>query len=147
MDDDAELTDEERLNIDLNLQFHMEEEIMAAFGLPPGMLLEAQVYPSCILLEGNRVMTECGLCATKYDDAERSTICPHLLIMPREDLDRKIAALALAEHGGWVRWAHLGTHGEDALMRVESISWNGMLTLAGVPGQYDPRQLVAAKRT
>lgn len=82
---------------------------------------------------------KCDDCGETFDDAERSTICPHDLIMPREDLDRKIAALRLLERD--ICFAHQPagpTH------RVQAVRWNGMVTLAGMPGEFAPHLFVEA---
>lgn len=81
----------------------------------------------------------CVECHCPYDDSERLTFCPHALIMPREDLDRKIAALKLA--GKRVRFAHQQETGPD--YGVESIGWNGFITLRGFgQGQFAPHEFV-----
>lgn len=82
----------------------------------------------------------CGDCGKPYDDFERTTLCPHGLIMPREDLDRKIAALKLYGKGA-VRFAHQQESGPDH--RVQWISWNGMIGLEGMAGEFAPHLFVA----
>jgi hypothetical protein len=77
-------------------------------------------------------------CGKFFDDAERSTICPHPLIMPREDLDRKIAAIELL--GKCVRFALSPESGP--FYRVESINFIGMLSLAGMAGEFAPHLFV-----
>lgn len=82
---------------------------------------------------------DCGGCGKTYDDFERTTLCPHGLIMPREDLDRKIAALKLYGKGT-VRFVD-DRRGPD--YRVQWISWNGMIGLEGLEGDFAPHLLVA----
>ncbi len=85
----------------------------------------------------------CGDCGIEYDDAERNTLCPHPLIMPREDLDRKIAALKLYAKGGGIRFAHQQATGPD--YRVQHITWNGFVGLEGMSGEFAPHLFVANK--
>jgi hypothetical protein len=86
------------------------------------------------------IISKCQKCGLKYDDADRSTICPHELIMPIEDLERKKLAITLAEKP-------LRFHGPDILgspfvapLFISSISWNGMVTLRGLEnyGEFAP---------
>lgn len=79
----------------------------------------------------------CGLCSKPFDDAERSTICPHRSIMPKEDLKRKMAAIDLL--GQQVRFAH---QPDGPWRRIQSMSWNGMLTVEGMEGEFAPHLFV-----
>jgi hypothetical protein len=81
----------------------------------------------------------CNYCSAPFDDAESSTICPHPLIMPREDLDRKIAALKIL--GKYVRFAHQAAEGPNR--RVESVNFIGMVTIQGMTGEFAPHLFVA----
>lgn len=77
------------------------------------------------------MITTCTACKLTYDDADNSTICPHRLIMPREDLERKKLAIELI--GKTVRFAH-----EDIPRRVQSISFDGMVSIEGFGGEFAP---------
>lgn len=75
----------------------------------------------------------CQECRAVYDDADRSTICPHELIMPAEDLAQKKLALTLMEKPirfNHVRWG--------PPLRVSACSWNGMVTIHGMTGEFAP---------
>ncbi len=79
------------------------------------------------------MQTTCLKCRKRYDDADRLTYCPHDLIMPRADLEQKKLALAL--HGKDIVFAHLP---DEPARRIQSISWNGMVTVTGMPGEFAP---------
>ena len=81
----------------------------------------------------------CPDCNLSYDDADRSTTCPHDLIMPIVDLMQKKAALALCDHD--VRFAH---QPNGPVHRVQSINWNGMVTLHDMVGQFAPHLFIIA---
>jgi hypothetical protein len=76
----------------------------------------------------------CEDCLQQYDDARCSTICPHQALMPDEDLNRKEKAFNLL--GKRLRFAHIAEGAEE--VRVQSIGWNGMVTLAGWSGEFSP---------
>jgi hypothetical protein len=88
------------------------------------------------------MMGKCASCNTWYDDADRMTFCPHELIMPADDLAQKKAALALCEKD--ICFAHMP---EGPKHRVESVSWNGMVTLHDMTGEFAPHLFVAASST
>jgi hypothetical protein len=75
----------------------------------------------------------CSQCDSSYDDAERLTFCPHEPIMDEDDLAQKKAALALL--GKELFFAH---QPEGPFHRIQSINWNGMITLDGMPGEFAP---------
>ena len=85
-------------------------------------------------------MVPCHDCSTIYDDADRSTICPHNLIMPPADLLQKKLALELCDHD--ICFAH---QPEGSIHRIQSIEWNGMVTLHDMVGQFAPHLFVIAK--
>jgi hypothetical protein len=72
-------------------------------------------------------------CHAEYDDAERSTLCPHNLIMSREDLDRKILAITLA--GKKVRFNH---QSDIEARNVQVITFDGWVAVEGVTGLFAP---------
>jgi hypothetical protein len=73
----------------------------------------------------------CENCGKEYDDADCITTCPHALIMPRQDLDRKKQALSLM--GKTVRFNH-----NTQALHIEAITWNGYICIAGIPGEFAP---------
>lgn len=82
----------------------------------------------------------CRLCNKDYDDAECWTTCPHELLMPREDLERKAAAFDLLLKSPQVRFNHLTD--QDA-MRIQSITWDGFINLYELPGNFAPHLFVS----
>jgi hypothetical protein len=83
------------------------------------------------------MMIVCEKCRLAFDDADQSTICPHDLIMPAEDLERKKAALELV--GKMVRFNHQ-PDGPD--YHVRSCNFIGMVGLAELPGDFAPHLFV-----
>lgn len=77
----------------------------------------------------------CSECMKRYDDAERSTICPHELIMPAEDLKRKDLALEII--GKYVQFLH-ESPGSGPRFFVQSCNFIGMVTLEGMVGEFPP---------
>lgn len=88
------------------------------------------------------MIVTCPDCAATYDDADRTTICPHELIMPAKDLARKKAALELI--GKDLCFAH---EPNGPVRRVQAVGWNGMVTIAGMVGEFAPHLFVVAKTT
>lgn len=86
------------------------------------------------------MITTCLTCRVTYDDAEQFTICPHRLLLPVADMERKKEALALS--GKRIRFAHMP---EDAEVRITSICWNGMVTLEGFAGEFAPHLFVVVE--
>jgi hypothetical protein len=85
------------------------------------------------------MMVHCEKCALAYDDADRMTFCPHDLIMPAADLAQKKAGLALLERD--ICFAHMPA---GPVHRVQSVSWNGMVTLRDMAGEFAPHLFVQA---
>jgi|HubBroStandDraft_2_1064218.scaffolds.fasta_scaffold410301_1 hypothetical protein len=79
----------------------------------------------------------CSNCEEKFDDALRLTYCPHRLIMPKVDMDRKIAALRLL--GREVRFAD---ELDGPYHRVDGVGWKGMVNIAGFTGEFAPHLFV-----
>lgn len=77
----------------------------------------------------------CNDCGRLYDDADRWTLCPHELLMPIEDLNRKKLALSLLEKP--LRFKAGDLHAATPL-RIESVSWNGYISFHGHADEYDP---------
>jgi hypothetical protein len=75
-----------------------------------------------------------------YDDADRTTICPHPLIMPADDLEQKKAGLALIGHA--VCFAH---EPDGPIYHIQAVSWDGMVTLREMAGEFAPHLFVLAK--
>ena len=82
--------------------------------------------------------TVCEHCRTAYDDAERSTLCPHGPIMPPADLARKKRALDLP------RALCFALDPDGAVYHLQSIGWNGFVTVAELDGEYPPSLFVPA---
>jgi hypothetical protein len=87
------------------------------------------------------MMVACKKCSTLYDDADRTTICPHGLIMPPTDLVQKKLALELCDHD--ICFAH---QPDGPTHRIQSINWNGMVTLHDMVGQFAPHLFVKAMK-
>jgi hypothetical protein len=83
------------------------------------------------------MLITCERCGERYDDADRNTICPHPLIMPRKDLEQKKLGIKLL--GKRVRFAHME---EGPYFRVQAIGWNGMVELEGMSGEFAPHIFV-----
>lgn len=75
----------------------------------------------------------CQICRADYDDAIQWTFCPHERFISEEDLERKELALSLI--GKDLVWNH---EPDGAIVRIQSIGHNGMVTLAGWPGEFAP---------
>jgi hypothetical protein len=75
----------------------------------------------------------CDDCAAIYDDAERSTICPHGRFLSPELQAQKDLAISLI--GKTLRWAN--EPGGETL-RIQSVGWNGLVTLVGWSGEFAP---------
>ncbi len=83
----------------------------------------------------------CDRCAKHYDDAECWTVCPHNPLMSKENMDQKKLAISLL--GKEVRFAH--DENNPTWYRIQSMGWNGMLTLEGMAGEFAPHLFVAAE--
>lgn len=78
---------------------------------------------------------ECAKCGTVYDDLDRTTVCPHELLMSMDDLRQKDLGLSLV--GKRVKF-----HGDlpqppDGY-EIMSVGWNGMVGLRGMVGEFAP---------
>jgi len=83
------------------------------------------------------MIVTCRNCEVEFDDAERNTICPHHLLMPKVDMARKDVALRLL--GRDVRFRDQ-PHGP--YRRIDSVGWKGMVTVAGMSGEFAPHLFV-----
>lgn len=81
----------------------------------------------------------CEHCDTIYDDSERLTYCLHDDIMPPADMAQKNAALELI--GKRVCFAHEPKGPSHA---VQAVSWDGMVTLDDMAGEFAPHLFVEA---
>jgi hypothetical protein len=75
----------------------------------------------------------------EYDDARRSTICPHNKLMSDEDMDRKELAMSLTE-----KKLQFASDPDRPAVEIQSISWNGMVTLRGWAGEFAPHLFIEA---
>lgn len=75
----------------------------------------------------------CEACGLRYNDAHCSTLCPHHRWLTAPEQERKDLALALL--GRDLRWAHLP---DGPTVRIQSVEWNGMITLVGWSGEFAP---------
>ncbi len=87
------------------------------------------------------MIVPCEECGLHYDDARRLTYCPHEPLMPDDDLARKDAGMAL--FGKTVRFNHQRDSGPD--MRVQSVGWNGMVTIDAFPGEFAPHLFIIVR--
>lgn len=83
----------------------------------------------------------CDACGAIFDDADRTTVCPHDLIMPADDLARKKAGLDLI--GRDICFAH---EPAGPVRRVQAVGWNGMVTLHDMAGEFAPHLFVLARQ-
>lgn len=85
------------------------------------------------------MLVTCEQCQAEFDDADCNTICPHPLIMPAEDLERKKLAISLIEIPLQFHGPQLTTIFAPPLY-ICSISWNGMVMLRGLEryGEFAP---------
>ena len=79
----------------------------------------------------------CNDCGTTYDDARGSTICPHSLIMPLTDLDRKISAIDLMQRAEGKHVRFRGGHDPNKY-RMQAVLWDGMVVVEGLSGEFAP---------
>lgn len=76
----------------------------------------------------------CIKCRKTFDDATFSTVCPHVAIMPAEDLERKKLALSLVEKP--LRFHHMPEDSKP--LYIQSVSFNGMVEIRGMAGEFAP---------
>lgn len=89
---------------------------------------------------GKKMLVMCNDCGTTYDDAERLTFCPHRRLMPADDLEQKKRGLALI--GQHVSFAH---QPDGPTYFVNAVGWNGVVTLAGMGGEFAPHLFVLSE--
>jgi hypothetical protein len=83
------------------------------------------------------MVVTCSKCNLRYDDARRLTYCPHSKLMSDDDMKQKIAGLALI--GKFVCFRHML---DGPAYRVQSVGWNGMVSLEGMTGEFAPHLFV-----
>ena len=83
---------------------------------------------------------QCDKCHKWYNDAARWTYCPHDEFMSDEQLTRKDLAISLM--GKDLYFAHM-LRGET--FRIQTVTWEGMVTINNVPGEFAPGLFVVAK--
>lgn len=84
----------------------------------------------------------CPDCRKRYDDARCSTICPHEQFMPDDLIAQKDLACSLI--GKDVCFNHMM---DGPRYCVQSIGWDGMVTLAGdeMVGEFAPHLFTVVK--
>jgi hypothetical protein len=82
----------------------------------------------------------CQKCRLSFDDARRTTVCPHERIMSAEDLAQKDLALNLI--GKDVRF---NDEPDGPKHRVQTVGFTGMVTLHDMVGEFAPHLFVIAK--
>jgi hypothetical protein len=82
----------------------------------------------------------CKDCGERFDDAERLTFCPHDRFMSAPDLEQKKAGIALI--GKRVCFAH---QPNGPAHSIQSVGWNGMVTLTDMAGEFAPHLFLVAK--
>lgn len=87
------------------------------------------------------MMVICETCGENYDDADCMTFCPHRLIMPAADLAQKKLAIELCERD--ICFAH---QPDGPRHRIQSVSWNGMVTLHEMVGEFAPHLFIVAAK-
>jgi hypothetical protein len=80
---------------------------------------------------------ECRKCRAGYDDAERSTICPHDRLKPPEMQDQWEAGHKLLGHR--IRFVHMP---EGSGYECYALTFEGMVSIAGLPGEFAPHLFV-----
>lgn len=86
------------------------------------------------------MINKCDECGADFDDAKRLTLCPHDSLMSDADMAQKDAGQALI--GKKVRFAH---QPEGPAHAVQSVGWNGMVTLADMSGEFAPHIFVVGE--
>src|ERR1035438_2298470 len=80
------------------------------------------------------MLRDCDDCGNSYDDAECVTYCPHPRFISPEDARRKDLAIGLINSPLCFKEAQPN----PPVVRIESISHNGMVTLRGWPDEFEP---------
>lgn len=84
----------------------------------------------------------CETCKFTYDDAKSTTICPHEQFISDETAAQKDLAFSLL--GKYVVFVEFpndpGLPPEG--LRVESVNWNGLVSLRGILGSFAPSLFV-----
>lgn len=83
----------------------------------------------------------CLNCNKDYDDARCSTICPHSEFLTVEEAKQKDLAFTLL--GKRVYFAHRPAGVEP--VRVQAVSRDGMIEIAGFVGEFAPHLFVLAE--
>lgn len=93
-------------------------------------------------------MRTCDDCGSAYDDARCTTICPHEPFLSVDQAERKDRANELLGRDLWFP-ERAGWRGDAAPpYRIQSIAWDGMVSLAGRPGSYfEPRMFLVKAPT
>ena len=76
---------------------------------------------------------DCRYCGKRFDDARCWTICPHESLMSDKHLNQKDRAMKLL--GKAVVFNHMP---DEKPRRIESITWDGMVSVSGMEGYFAP---------
>ena len=83
---------------------------------------------------------QCDKCHKRYDDAKKWTICPHEQFLSDTQFARKDLAISLI--GKDLYFAH---RQEGEMFHISTVTWEGMVTLDNLPGEFTPGLFVVAK--
>lgn len=85
---------------------------------------------------------KCEKCHAEFDDARCDTQCPHFRFLPDDLIKQKDLALSL--FGEEVCFNHML---DGPRYRIQSVGWDGMVTLAGeeMTGQFAPHLFAVVK--
>lgn len=84
------------------------------------------------------MLVKCEKCGKQFDDARRSTLCAHDPFLSEAELAQKDLAMTLL--GQNICFNHHAPHG--AKYRVQSVTFEGMVTIDGLPGEFAPHLFV-----
>lgn len=86
------------------------------------------------------MIVQCEDCGISFDDATRDTGCPHEQFMSDDDLKQKDLGILLL--GRDICFAH---QPNGPVHRIQSVGWNGMVTLHDMAGEFAPHLFVIHK--
>ena len=78
----------------------------------------------------------CDKCRVMYDDAKAFTFCPHERFMSDQTAAQKDLGVSLV--GKPLKWANEINEPTAAVLYIESVGFDGMVTLRGWTGEFAP---------